>query len=354
MKKTYLKASVEKGTEEGTYIITASTSSIDRQGDSIDQAGWELDNFKKNPVLLWAHDYSALPIGKVIGLEQGENFLKAKFQFAPADANPIAGQIEKLYEGGYVNASSVGFIPKERNGNIITRAELLELSLVPVPANQEALRTAVASKSLDISLIAKDLEKGAVADELNAEEIAELKWEKWSEISEVLSAFWQVFFDEATPVTDFKKLLGEVITLLGTVQANDGADDDASEGVVSMAMGTEQAKLFAEKISKIFSGEDTKSGATLSKKTLGKIDEAVSNMTNAITALEDLKKEAASADDQGGESTDVKRSDELVGKVVLSVETFELIRSNLRGGAKASEAILGVFNTLEKQNEPAK
>jgi hypothetical protein len=65
--------------------------------------------------------------------------------FYPADINPLAQQVRRMYDFGVKNGvgvgctTSVGFIPKEfdeDNQRIITRAELLEFSFVPVPANQ--------------------------------------------------------------------------------------------------------------------------------------------------------------------------------------------------------------------------
>lgn len=166
MNKTFLKGLITKATgDEDVYEFIASTSSVDRQGDSIDQNGWELDNFKANPVILFAHDYGALPIGKCIEIIKNEAKLIIKMVFASEEANPKAQQIKRLVDEGILNTTSVGFIQKERNGNIITRQELLEVSIVPVPANQDALR--LAFKSMDDSLV-KEIED-AIAVEIEAE-----------------------------------------------------------------------------------------------------------------------------------------------------------------------------------------
>ena len=49
---------------ERQYEFTASTSTQDRDGEVVDATGWDLRNFKKNPVIMYAHDYRTLPIGK--------------------------------------------------------------------------------------------------------------------------------------------------------------------------------------------------------------------------------------------------------------------------------------------------
>lgn len=334
MTKDYLKGSVQKSSKKGVYSIVASTASIDRQGDSIDQSGWDLKDFKANPVLIWAHDYKLLPIGKVTDIAVVNGKLKADFEFADADANPMAAQIEKLYEAGIVNASSVGFIPQERNGHIITRAQLLELSLVPVPANQDALRLAFESKSFD--LIQKDFEtKGEIADELNAEEVMESKYEKWQEVTEVLSAFYTVYFDEATSLEDFSKLLTESIALLQELVADDGADDDDMsddmKGLVSKAISETSAKIFIDAILE-------KSGARLSSKTMTCIDQSISSMQESIKVLENLKSEDDQADTQAEKTIENVETEPDLKEVYVPLDIFlESIHGHLKNADKCLE-----------------
>jgi HK97 family phage prohead protease len=168
MNKTYLKGYIKKAQDTELYEFIASTASVDRQGDSIDQSGWELDNYLKNPVILFAHNYSELPIAKAVEVINAGSSLIIKIQFASEEANPKAQQIKRLVDEGILNTTSVGFIQKERNGNIITRAELLEVSIVPVPANQDALR--LAYKGLDADIV-KDIEDSlSLAPEGDVEE----------------------------------------------------------------------------------------------------------------------------------------------------------------------------------------
>ena len=144
-------------TDSGTFRTIISTQSTDRQGDSVDQNLWDLENYQNNPIVLWAHDYSSLPIGMATKIEKqtvaGETVLVAEGKFAPAEANPFAQQVRALYDAGIVRATSVGFIPssarmdgKSEQGN-----ELLEFSFVPVPANPQALSLAQA-KELGLNL----------------------------------------------------------------------------------------------------------------------------------------------------------------------------------------------------------
>lgn len=143
-------------TQGRSLRFCCSSGSVDRERDIINQNGWVLDNFKRNSVVLWAHDARSLPIGTVrdIGLEDGN--LKATVDFVPADV-PIAGEfadaVYRLCKLGFLKAVSVGFQPlewdfttdKDRGaddwfpGIDFQKQELMELSIVTVPANPDAL-----------------------------------------------------------------------------------------------------------------------------------------------------------------------------------------------------------------------
>lgn len=143
--------SIEKATSGG-YIVEAiaSTGAMDRHTDSVNPDGWDLKNFKKNPVLLWAHDYSKPPVGKVIDIKL--NKLKQLIFKAEFVNTEFAREIAQLYKDKALNAFSVGYIVKkwgdESKGEYThMQMELLEISCVPVPANAEALVTDGISKS---------------------------------------------------------------------------------------------------------------------------------------------------------------------------------------------------------------
>lgn len=123
----------------GTFKVIISTEDVDRQGESVLLSGWDLSFYKLNPVVLWAHDYSQMPIGVCTSIDIADGKLVAEGKFAPTD---FAQDVRKLYDLGMLRTTSVGFIPKEwhaSEGGVITRAELLEFSFVPVPANPYAL-----------------------------------------------------------------------------------------------------------------------------------------------------------------------------------------------------------------------
>lgn len=342
MNKLFIQGLVKK-IAENSYEVLASTSAIDRQGDSIDQSGWVIGNYLKNPVMLWAHDYSELPVAKATSVEVTSKGLQVKFEFAPAEANPKAAQIKMLYDEGFLNAVSVGFMCLEQNGNLITRAELLEVSFVPVPANQEALRLAVTSKGLDISLVEKDFEKGAVENVLNEQEVMEQKYSMLDEVFEVVYAFANVFCDPATSVNDFASLLTETISLLGEVAGTNGADDDTKElgKIADKNVRAEQAKAYRAILL-------AKAGRELSNKNIEKLKGAMTHIMNGHSVLEEMAKATDSSTDGDGKTI----VSEVEKTVILTAKEFAvLVKGNAIAQDKQNEVVLGLVKKFLAQKE---
>jgi len=124
--------------------FVASTANVARDGLIVQADGWQLDNYRKNPVFLWAHDYDCPPLGRA-EVQIVENELIADVTFDQGDEK--ARQIEAKYRNGFLHAVSVGFSieeikpPKNMMGApVVTQAELLEISGVPVPSDPDALK----------------------------------------------------------------------------------------------------------------------------------------------------------------------------------------------------------------------
>ena len=84
----------------------------DRYGDVLSADGWELSNFKKNPIALFNHN-SSFPIGKWKGLNVENDALRGHLELAPAGTSERIDEIRKLVEAGILRAVSVGFLPVE-------------------------------------------------------------------------------------------------------------------------------------------------------------------------------------------------------------------------------------------------
>jgi HK97 family phage prohead protease len=134
----------------------------DRIGDIIMADGWDLQNFVKNPIALFNHIPSFI-VGKWKGLRTDNGALRGYLELAPAGTSGRIDEIRKLVEAGILRAVSVGFRPLEHepldakdpwSGSRFLKQELVETSLVSVPANPNALAVA---KSLNISPATIDL-----------------------------------------------------------------------------------------------------------------------------------------------------------------------------------------------------
>ena len=149
----------DDGDRKLDFVI--STDAVDRMGDTIAVDGWQLGNYRKNAVVLWAHDASAMPIAKASNIRAEDGKLKATAEFMPVEMSAFADSVFRALKGGFLSAVSVGFLPTKyafseepgrRFGIDFIEQELLEFSVCPVPANPEALIEA-RSAGIDIAPI---------------------------------------------------------------------------------------------------------------------------------------------------------------------------------------------------------
>lgn len=172
MNKTLIASIQEKA--EDSFTAVASSEVEDRQGEVVKQAGWDLKNFKKNPILLWMHDHEK-PLGKAerVWIDKTGTKPVLKFKGIISTATEWGRAAKQLMEEGILNSFSVGFRALEMDGSDITKSELYEISLVSVPANPEA--RLLAAKSLEKVGIEQGVIKTLTGE--SNEDIAELKKE---------------------------------------------------------------------------------------------------------------------------------------------------------------------------------
>jgi HK97 family phage prohead protease len=146
-RRTFRAAVRAVGPREFKFV--ASTSQLARDGHVLVPSGIQLGNYRRNPVILWQHKPET-PVARCtqIGIIDGE--LRGTAEFAPAGASASADEACALVKSGVVNALSIGFDPLEaepldpkhpRGGQRFLRSELLEISLVSVPADTGAMIT---------------------------------------------------------------------------------------------------------------------------------------------------------------------------------------------------------------------
>jgi len=157
--------SITKAVEgERALNVVITTNDVDRCGDIVEPKGAKLINFKKNPVVLMAHDYKGLPIGRATDLAKTDNGITAKVIFPDEGIYPLADTVYTLYKNKFMKAWSIGFIPiksedivadEDNDSKSLGRGkrfktwELLELSACSVPANPNALGNML-SKGINI------------------------------------------------------------------------------------------------------------------------------------------------------------------------------------------------------------
>lgn len=156
--------------EERTARYTMSAQAPDRDGDTVRAAGIKLDEFIKNPQGLVFHASRSWPVGLWEDLEKvtvGRTpRLDGTIRFAPKGVIEEADKAAGLVACGILRACSIGFRPLEAEGMFddngrflgidFQETELLECSLVPIPAHPKAL---VKSAGGDLSIAREFLEE---------------------------------------------------------------------------------------------------------------------------------------------------------------------------------------------------
>ena len=180
-----MTSEIRKVNEESrTITFVASDDTKDSAGTVLNQDNWDLRRFNSNGVIGYQHkvyggwddtDNPDNVIGKGYAyIEDGK--LMVDITFEPADINPLADKIYKKIQFGSLRAVSVGFLPigrgkfgegEDANTYYFAGQELLEVSVVNIPSNPNALR-----KSLEAETAYLEAERKRLMEEVQAEEPA--------------------------------------------------------------------------------------------------------------------------------------------------------------------------------------
>lgn len=171
-----IRASAEDDKARAIEVV-ASTDALDSHGTIIEQS-FDLKRYKRNPVVLFNHNRTAdaffgggdtnavFPIARAENVRVEEGQLQARLVFASAEANPLAEQVRLLMKEKILRGVSIGFRrgPKtqvvEEKGEDgqpmmapggypvlrIKRAELVEISVLPIGSNPEAVSRGIGSE----------------------------------------------------------------------------------------------------------------------------------------------------------------------------------------------------------------
>lgn len=134
------KLKIEKS-DSFTFVIT--DNKIDRHGEIVDVKTFKWDEFENNPVVIMQHNDKTVPVGVAKNIRLDEDRILADIEFndiVTGENGFSAGQMAKqMVEKGQMNAVSIGF-EAEQDGKVLKNGNLLEISLVTIPANPRATR----------------------------------------------------------------------------------------------------------------------------------------------------------------------------------------------------------------------
>lgn len=314
---------------ERTLQFTISSPVVDRDNDTIDGKGWQIANYLKNPVVLWAHDYKGLPVAKSqrVWLEDGK--LKSITEFASADLYPFADTVYRMVKAGFLNATSVGFAPddyeldEDRRGVNFKKQDLLEYSIVPVPSNPEAL-----IEARDAGIETAPLKEWAEAT-LKALEPEQQTTMMGTLSVEVVTG--KAVKEKIADMDGFSASEQKVVTV-GAVLSDFMLQQAVAE-VIAVGADNLDAKAIAEAIA-----DHIKQGRVLSAANENKIRSAVASLSEVLSALETASEDGKTSSPQVqkesvAEKVDFIDLDSITADnddITLSAEDVATIRAMVR------------------------
>lgn len=132
------------GEFDGHIKVLGSTETRHRSGRVIRQSGWRLDNFRKNPVALFEH-YEL--IGSAL-VDQTARGLLFDISLAEEGTSATVDWVREMARQGHLRAASVGWLPVDgqvkhsKDGTEFLESELIEISVVTIPDNPDAVKLA--------------------------------------------------------------------------------------------------------------------------------------------------------------------------------------------------------------------
>ena len=150
----YTTANIKLEGEGFSWVLSDFT--LDRDMERMDPSGWDVKEYKKNPIVLWSHSSSNMFAADVPAIGMMKNIKKATDEkgqltgtviFDESGFDPLAMSIASKVRQGILTTGSVGFMTKvieiiedSKDGTrlIHRKQELMEFSIVNIPANPNA------------------------------------------------------------------------------------------------------------------------------------------------------------------------------------------------------------------------
>lgn len=276
VRKTYQAETKALEGEDRILTVRISSNNPDRSHDVVYPKGMKMDNYMRNPVVAFAHDYSGMAVAKTLDLQPVDDGVVAKLQFPPLGVYELADTLYELYKGGFMNAWSIGFIPtkwqdREDGGRDFQEWELLEYSAVLVPDNPDAV-TLLRSKGINID------EKGDVIEEKDKNKKDEKEEKALVEVKEKKSTTND---DDQNEEDDDEFETDE--RLVGALTVDEFSDvmEDILEDAMDSGADESQEDQPAKQV-------EVKEGRVLSDKNRKLIGSVLEGMKTLSSALEEL------------------------------------------------------------------
>ncbi len=216
--------------ENKTVRFRISDDSVDRYGERVEQTSWNFKNFLKNPILLWGHNpYDAENVlGTVsdLSVEDDGTYATAHFD---EDINPKAALIFKQILKGTLRTVSVGFVPHtidtEDDIPVLKDNELLELSVVAIPANPNAIALDYKAGNLsrkDATWLMKSMRDEAIRIEQQLKDAPEGQEKQVEEVISKLDKALEAIEATSTKLAELETKFGSVSTELETIKSTVG------------------------------------------------------------------------------------------------------------------------------------
>lgn len=279
----------------------ASTNEVDRAGDVIPSSVWEagMKNYLKNPVVLAYHDHDD-PVGRVT-----EHRVDDKGLWVKARISAAASEVFNLVKDGVLTAFSVSFRILDATYDSVTELfvvkelELLEISVVSVPCNQDTLFSL--AKSFDSaeeynsfkkqfapsSTQAKELEaSGTAKSTINKKEVNMTQEEIQAMVAEATA--------KALKEAEEKRLADEAAAK-AKAEADAAIDRKIKDAVNAVQAGTSGAEDLLKEIEKRFEEQ-----ATASKNILAGLESTIAEKAKELEAIQKSKMNFAEGRDNAG------------------------------------------------------
>lgn len=211
-----------------TFVL--SDESVNSHGNVVLTEGIDTTAFERNPVMLYMHNRNGNVIGRWENIRKEDKRLLGDAVFD--DSTELAATVKKQVEKGFLRSVSIGIeviTIEDLNGvQTIVKSRLIEVSIVDIPSNKNAVKLCRRSGGYAYNL--KELENDNTPEDLKAALIALLGLESGADDKDIIEAVKMALEGKETP----EEAVDEAIT--------NGYIDGAQRGTfIALARGNRGA-----------------------------------------------------------------------------------------------------------------